>query len=468
MEDRLQNQIPNSTVDDWDSDDRFKTEEFLKVDAVSGSTYDMLEMRDVGTAPWQTQAKHAGMTQAASRQSHTATYIVAGCVIVLAMFSLLGGILNVGDHLMLANGVLGWLYYILIVVAIIASVVLPLIKVAKRPVFSLYQLRDESGHAHKRHCRMLADNLIVNADLTPDEMMQVESYVTAGDEADDLLIEFFKEKCVPLIDEQTKRSATTAFLASVISHSALVETVTMLSVSLDLVRGIVEKCGFRPTNLGLARIYSRVMISALIAGGIEDSDLSDIMGNLLGGGAGARASGMIMGSATSGLVSAFLVFRVGVITKRWLCAEDGPAQMAAIRRTSYKEALTMMRTSGFMATVAEVVKKTASRVVTSAGDAVVNAARNAAQGAQGAVVAAAGTAGTAMSQAANAAIGGVVNMTQSATSAVTRGATGAAEMAAHAAGTAIGGVREMAHAAGDTLSWFLSRLKDDDDTLKLG
>ena len=242
-------------------------------------------------------------------------YIVTACIVVLVALSLLGSIMNVGDHLMDAHPALGWVFYGLIGVLAAVGVVVPIVKVARKPIFSLYQLRDEQGHAKKRRCRMLVDNLVANGGLSEEEIAQLNGYLDAGDAADDLLIDFFKTRCIPAIDEETKRAATTAFFVSAVSHSPLVSTVTMLSICFELVRAIVEVCGFRPTNLGLARLYSRVMLSALIIGGIEDSDLSDLLGQLMGGGAGARAGGIVLGATAEGVVSAFLVFRVGVLTK---------------------------------------------------------------------------------------------------------------------------------------------------------
>lgn len=223
---------------------------------------------------------------------------------------------------------------------------------------------------------MLVDNLVANTELTDEEIAQLQGYLQAGDEADDLLIDFFTKHCTPAIDEATKRSATTAFFVSAVAHSPLISVVTMLSLCLDLVRTIVEICGFRPTNLGLARLYTRVMISALIIGGIEDSDLSDLLGQLMGGGAGARVGGIVLGATAEGFVSAFLVFRVGVITKRYLTAADGPTRMASIRRTSYREALSLMRTSGFMQTVTDAMKQTSSTVATSVAESVTNVAKS--------------------------------------------------------------------------------------------
>ena len=222
-----------------------------------------------------------------TRKSRTGTYVVVGCIVLLVVFSLLGGMLNVGDHLSLAHPALGWAFYIVLAALVIVGIVVPVVKVAKRPIFSLYQLRDEHGHAKRRWCKLLVDNLTANTELTDEERAELQGFLEKGDEADDLLIEFFEDHCIPKIDTETKRSASTAFFISAVSRSPLISTVTMLSVCLDLVRSIVEICGFRPTNLGLARLYTRVMLSALIIGGIEDADLSDLLGQLMGGGAGA-------------------------------------------------------------------------------------------------------------------------------------------------------------------------------------
>lgn len=315
----------------------------------------------------------------------TTTYVVAACVALLVALTMLGGVLTVGDHLMVAHPALGWVFYGLIAALVIIGIVIPIVKVAQRPIFSLYQLRDEQGRAKQRHCRMLVDNLVANTNLTDEDVAYLENCLQQGDKADDLLIEFFNERCIPAIETETKHAAGTAFFVSLVAHSPLVVTVTMLSICFDLVRSIVEVCGFRPTNLALARLYTRVMLSALIIGGIEDSDLSDLLGQLMGGGAGARAGGMVIGATAEGLVSAFLVFRVGVITKRWLTAADGPQQMSSIRRASYREALSLMRSSEFVETVTETVKKTSAAVASNVASSVSNAARTKAESTKNAV-----------------------------------------------------------------------------------
>jgi putative membrane protein len=305
------------------------------------------------------------------RRSRTTTYVVLACVIALVALSLLGALLNVGDHLSAAHPALGVVFYALIAVLVIVGIIVPIVKISQRPVFSLHELRDEKGAAKRRRCRMLVDNLKANCDLSTEEVAQLEGYLKQGD-CDEELIAFFERRIVPGIDSETKATATTAFFVAAIAHSPLISTVTMLSLCFDLVRSIVEHCGFRPTNLGLAHLYTRVMLSALIIGGIEDADLSELFGQMLGGGAGARAGGLVLGSATDGLVSAFLVFRVGVITKRWLRSADGPANLRSLRRSTYKEALHMMRDSDFVSTVTAALKEMTGTVTRTVTDHVVD------------------------------------------------------------------------------------------------
>ena len=397
-----------------------------RVDATSGASYEMLEMRwpgNDGAPDGRTASRRP--SRSATIQPRTATYIVAACVALLVAFTVLGSVLNVGDHLMAAHPVLGWAFYLLLVVVVAVGIVYPVVEISRRPVFSLYQLRDEQGHAKARRCRMLVDNLVANTDLTDEEVAVLEGYLLKGDEADDLLISFFNERCVPQIEAETKHAATTAFFASAISRSPLIATVTMLSVCLDLVRAIVERCGFRPTNLGLARLYGRIMLSALVAGGIEDSDLSDLLATMMGGGAGARVGGIVLGSATEGIVSAFLVFRVGVITKDWLTSADGPAKMSSIRRVSYREALALMRTSGFMNTVADVIKRNVGNMASSTASSIAGAAKSAAESTVTAVATAGGNAAETLAHAASATV-----------EAAAGAAEGAAQMVRRTAGSA--------------------------------
>ena len=303
--------------------------------------------------------------------------LLVGAIIVLVVLSALGGILTVGDHLMGASPVLGGIFYAAIAILLIVGIGYPLVQISKRPVFGLYQLEQGSERQRDRHCAMLADNMLATGQLTAEQQALVTNALVSHDSQ--TIASIFRTTCMPLVNDRIKAAAKRSFLASAIARGALVEALTMASISLDLVRVIVEVCGFRPTKAGLARLYTRVMASALIAGGVEDMDLEQVFSEALGSGAGAKASGLLLGGATDGLVGAYLVFRIGVITRDYLFAQTEPVR-EQMRRASFGEAAQLMKDSGFIAEVAQWVKAGVTDVAKSAADGVSDFAKSAADG----------------------------------------------------------------------------------------
>lgn len=363
------------------------------------------------------------------------TYLLAGALGVLVVLSALGGILTVGDHLGAASPILGGVFYAAVAVVAVAGIGYPLVQISRRPVFGLYQLEEGSERQRTRHRELLAANIEASGELNQDERARLEQALSARDSK--TVAELFCARCAPQVDAQITAAAKRAFFASAIARGALVEAVTMISISLDLVRSIVEACGFRPTKAGLARLYTRVMASALIAGGVEDMDLDQMFSEAMGSGMGAKASGMLLGGATDGLVGAYLVFRIGAITRDYLFATEVP-QREELRRKSFAEAAQLMKESGFLAEVAQWVRDGAVRAASAGASAVAGVAMNVASSAAGAAAAAAGGVAGAAGAAAGAA-GSAVGAT----------ASGIVDFAARAVGGVAGVASGLAHSVVD-------------------
>lgn len=315
--------------------------------------------------------------------------IAAACVAALIALSIVGSALVVGDRLSNANALLGTAYYVVLVVLIAVGIVYPMASVAMRPVFCLYRLQDERGRANKAWCRRFVA-CIENADvISPEQQRYARACLESGDQAGTLLASFFVDTFTPAIDAETKKGARKAFLATAVSQSPLVDAVTMLTVGFNVVKAIVEACGFRPSNVALVKLYLRVLGGALIAGGLEEMDIDELMAGLLGGGSGAHVSGALIASAVQGMTNAFLVFRIGTMTKAYICADEGPLTSQEMRRGSYKAAMDHMKESGFVREVLALVKEKASettdaaaaalkKAVAQAGDTAYDAASRAA------------------------------------------------------------------------------------------
>lgn len=327
---------------------------------------------------------------------HRIGVVVLVCVSMLVFLALLGSVLSVGDRLADVHVALGALFYVLVAVLVAVGMVYPVASVIARPVFSLYRLRDGRGGARRGLCKRFADGLEVSAGLDADERAELRACLDAGEGAGEALAAFFEKRVVPLLDLETKKAAKRAFFATAVSQSPLVDAVTMLSLNFSLVRSIVARCGFRPSAVALARLYARIMASALVAGGLEDMDLDGLLSGVFGGATGARASGALVASAGQGMVNAFFTYRVGVMTTRYLCAQDGPADVAALRRESYGEALALMRSSGFVGEVVDAVRRKAAQVAGEAAVVAKGAVAQAGRSARDTVAAAAATVGQAV------------------------------------------------------------------------
>ncbi len=285
----------------------------------------------------------------------------AACVAALVALGLLSGLLDIGDRLTRANVVLGVLYYVLLVALVALGIVWPIARVASRPVFALWRLRDEQGRAKMRWCRRLAANLRENVTLGDEQRTRLDAALQAGEACDEQLIALYREVCVPRMDARIKKAALSACAATAISQTAVADALSMLALNANLVRSIVEECGFRPTTPQLARVYVRVLGAGLLAGGIEELDLEELLPAVLGQ-ATAKLPGVLVASTTQGIVNAFTTYRIGVITKRYLLEEEGPSTAAQARSASYGEALSLMKETGFYGEAMRMVGEKAGQV----------------------------------------------------------------------------------------------------------
>ena len=259
-----------------------------------------------------------------SRKKKYASVIIPAVSLFLLLFLfLLSGLISLGQQLNSVSPILAWLYGLIVLACLGAGIIWPIVSVWRRPIFSMYMLRYRDGRARFYWCRKLTDNLKKNTELTNEETAQLEDFLKQGNQADDLLIDFFTEKFSPVIDSKIKSAAKTAFVTTAISQTAFYDMFSMLSVNLHLIRTIVESCGYRPSGAALLGLYVRILKATFLAGGLEEMDLEELL-PLVTGNAAMKLPGLVFASAAQGTVNAFMTIRVGILTKKYLFSADGP------------------------------------------------------------------------------------------------------------------------------------------------
>lgn len=295
--------------------------------------------------------------------SRTRIIVPVVCLALIVLLAVVGSVASLGQQLFSVHWALGALYCVVIAFCLIAGVAYPVVCTLRRPVFGLYRLR-EGGERARRRCAGQLEEAMGRADVAPEERAELarrDGWTT------DELVTCFKQLAVPVIDRDIKQAAKTSFVTTAVSQAPAYDMVSTMAVNVRLIRDIVRDCGFRPSTLELAGLYARVMKATLIAGGLEELDMEEVVA-LIGGNAALSASSVVLASAAQGTANAFLTVRVGVIAKAMLLAEDGPADLRELRRASYGQALEFLKTCGLLEDVKDVVAKQAAVVRDGAAD----------------------------------------------------------------------------------------------------
>lgn len=304
------------------------------------------------------------------------SWLLPACsLLLLLLLTLFSSLLYLGQQLHAIHPVCGILFTALILICFYAGVIAPLIQVWRKPIFSMYMLRDKQGRAKKYWCQKLADNLICNTDLSEEEKGAIPALLEHGNESDDMLIDFFCQKTSPLIEKSIMSAAKTAFTSTAISQAAVFDMFSMVSINLQLIRDIVEVCGYRPSSFALCGLYVRILKATFLAGGMEEMDLEEIL-PLVTGNAAMKLPGLVFASAAQGTVNAFTTIRVGIITRKYLFSADGPLDMKQAKKDSYKEALVFLKSANLHKSLLGLAAKKAADTKEAAAASVKNVWKN--------------------------------------------------------------------------------------------
>ena len=163
------------------------------------------------------------------------------------------------------------------------------------------------------------------------------------------------KKAIHVLDKQAnaiiKKNAATVFLTTAISQSGRLDAFTVLIAQIRMVWQVATIYYQRPLLRELTHLYANVAATALVAGELNDIDVSRQVEPIITSVLGASLSGTIPGvnriasiitnSLLTGSANAYLTLRIGSITKRY-CGSLIRLERRAIRRSAALEAARML------------------------------------------------------------------------------------------------------------------------------
>lgn len=166
-------------------------------------------------------------------------------------------------------------------------------------------------------------------------------------------------------DEVIREAATLVFLSTAVSQSGRLDTVAVLAAQNRMVWRLARLHFQRPTVRDMSSLYGNVAATALLAGELEDIEISEqlqpllapMVGGLTSAVPGLNAvSRLLMDSFVSGAANAFFTLCVGIITRQY-CESLVRPERRRLKRMATAEAAKL---------VGRIVRETSGRIVKTA------------------------------------------------------------------------------------------------------
>lgn len=228
-------------------------------------------------------------------------------VAVIIVLMLIGNIITIGDKLSLIHPIVGWLFYLLIVLFMIYFIIIPIIKVATAPRLTGNQ-RDMIQNSTPGEI----DQYIRRAKFTEAQRYRLNICDNQKSE----LLKMIEEKQQEM-KQEIKNYAVSIFVITTISQNGTIDMLSSIGQNFRMINKLVSISGYRPSFIQVAKLYATIFSSALLITSIDDilddMDFEEFFGSI-----GVLLSNPITKSITNGSVNAFVALRVGYATLKYL------------------------------------------------------------------------------------------------------------------------------------------------------
>ncbi|MBR5723952.1 MAG: DUF697 domain-containing protein [Bacteroidales bacterium] len=256
------------------------------------------------------------------------TLAVAAVLVVVILLA--GNVIVIGDKLAAASPVLSWVFYALLLAALVSLVVLPTCRILFAKPFPKLSVDPSAGDSPelraelKGFARSLADNL---GDLPADEaaarrkelLAQVDGFYDLPELRG--IIQGELDRRFDKAQAHINQWAKTVFLVTTVSQTGRVDAITSLVINCRMIADVIRCSGYRPTWGQLGRSYARILATALFSYYLSDTldkvELDPEMLHLK-----ALSNMPLVGTVTKSLVdgtaNTLLSLRIGHVTLAYL------------------------------------------------------------------------------------------------------------------------------------------------------
>ena len=272
-------------------------------------------------------------------------YLTAIGFILLFLLMLLSSVLDVGDRLTNISPYLAYGFYGLVVILLYVLIFRPMHIILFSPAFSV-QTTLENEESHRKNYRLykkVVKRLLDEPYLPEEEKANLLNTLSEKEKLQNSLNHTFNKYVKKEINKRIRKHAKTVMISTAISQNGRLDFFTVIVVNLRMIKELVEMCGFRPSYKNLSKLTINVFTTALIAEGLENMDIGDVVPQSTMNSLGEiPLIKPLLGSVTQGVSNALLTLRIGIVTRKFLFSDAKEITKEKIRRDALLEAAKML------------------------------------------------------------------------------------------------------------------------------
>lgn len=271
----------------------------------------------------------------------TMWYLIGIGVLVVFLMIFISSVIDVGERLRNIHEYLEYGFYILSGILLYVLIINPLRVILIAPTFSIENIVDEDKnyHIYKKAAKVL----IKNDEITDTDKELIKNSLNNKLELQNALKQVFSTTIKNKINETIIENSKASLISTALSQNGTLDQFSVIVINLRLIKEIVRISGFRPSYANLAKLSLNVLITSLIAEGLEDLDLNELLPTKFTESITdlpfiKTISSSVIGGVSNGLLTA----RVGIVTRKFLFSENQLLTKKEIRKLAYKESFKMM------------------------------------------------------------------------------------------------------------------------------
>lgn len=251
-------------------------------------------------------------------------YFVGIGTLLIILMMIVSSIIQVGEHLKSVHEYAPYVFYGLSFLLVYFLIIRPVVIILFSPSFSIGTTLDKNPKREHKVYKKVAKRILEQEDLPEGMKKNLEDSMHDPYELRDALNNVYNKHLKKKLNKVIRQHAKTVMVSTAISQNGRLDFITVVVVNIKMIKEIVVLCGFRPSYRNLAKLVINVFVTALIAEGLENINLNDILPTstmkMLGEIPLIRP---IMSSVIEGVSNALLTLRIGIVTRKYLF-DDAP------------------------------------------------------------------------------------------------------------------------------------------------